>query len=85
MLRVTRIEESGKIVLRLEGKLVGPWVTELADVCSEAKNSLIQPQTIDLNEVTFADVDGLSLLRRLRNCGYRLQNCQPLLKEELKF
>jgi len=83
MLRVTQIEDSGRTVLRLEGKLIGPWVAELAGVCSKAE-ALSAQRTLDLLDVTYADRDGIILLRRLQRSGYEFRHTPPLLCEELK-
>jgi ABC-type transporter Mla MlaB component len=51
--------------LRLEGRIAGPWVEELARVTHTA---LVEsPRVVlDLTDVTFVDASGVTLLRVLR-------------------
>jgi hypothetical protein len=68
--------------LRLEGKLVGPWVTELARSCNELPcppNRL----RLDLSAVTFVDRRSVALLRDLLARGATLAACSGLLAELL--
>ncbi len=64
MLRITQSEEDGQSLLRLEGKLVGPWVAELRGACERARVRGL-PLALDLAEVSFADGAGVALLREL--------------------
>lgn len=84
MLRITRIESlKGKVILRLEGKLVGPWVDELK-YCYEAERNNKRQLLLDLADLRFADYNGLALLRVVRESGVELAGCSPLLEEQLK-
>jgi hypothetical protein len=84
MLRISRIESaSSKVVLRLEGRLIGPWVDELRWCCAAVcKNG--DELSLDMTEVLFADYNGLVLLRALRESKIGLAGCSPLLAEQLK-
>ncbi len=83
MLRITeeRTREN-KLVLQLEGQLIGPWVSELNRLCEKSA-----PQgrgfSIDLALLSFADRDGISLLKDLRNRGAAVINGSPFLREQL--
>jgi ABC-type transporter Mla MlaB component len=70
------------LTLRLEGKLVGPWVTELARSCGEL---LCSPNhlRLDLAAVTFVDGPGVALLRDLLARGATLAACSGLVAELL--
>jgi len=83
MLRITAIESKGGVILRLEGKLIGPWVNELKSYCRNVreKGRLL---SLELTEVSFADRTGLALLRGLRESGVELASCPPFISEELK-
>lgn len=84
MLRISRIESSsGNVTLRLEGRLIGPWVDELRRCCATISNDGHQ-LALDLTEVLFADYKGLALLRTLRESNIRLAGCSPFLREQLK-
>ena len=71
------------VTLKLEGRLVGPWVAELKRAC-EPHLPERRAISLDLADVTFADEAGLSLLLRLRTQGVTLMNCSPFLEEELR-
>ena len=75
MLRITHAHGHESIsTLRLEGKLLGPWVAELARSCDELP---CPPNTLhlDLSAVTFVDGPGVALLRDLIGRGARLSAC----------
>ena len=71
------------ITLRLEGRVVGPWVSELRQIC-EPLVSDGSKLTLDLREVVFADEDGVALLASLRSRGTKLLNATPFVEEQLK-
>jgi hypothetical protein len=69
MLRITpEIETPACRMLKLEGKLVGPWVATLAEACREA-DAAGKGLCLDLRAVSFVDGDGVRLLRELRGEG----------------
>jgi hypothetical protein len=83
MLRITHVRggESAP-TLRLEGKLLGPWVAELGRACHELS---CPPDRLylDLAAVTFADGRGVELLRDLLGRGATLTACSGLVAELL--
>ena len=84
MLRITEVHSgNGHVSLRLEGRIVGPWVDELKIACEQ---SLARKQTIklDLAEVTYLDRNGVELLRKFKNQNIRLERCSPFVTQELK-
>ena len=83
MLRITHAQGHDSIwTLRLEGKLVGPWVTELARSCNELP-SAPDCLRLDLSAVTFVDKPGVALLRDLIGRGATLAACSGLVAELL--
>ena len=60
----------------LEGRLVGPWVEELRRVVDGAEPGGV---TLDLGALSFADGDGLTLLRSLRDSGVELASPSPFM------
>jgi ABC-type transporter Mla MlaB component len=68
--------------LRLEGKLLGPWVPELLRVCNELSCS-VDLLHLDLSTVTFVDGAGVALLRDLLGRGARLVACSCLVADLL--
>jgi hypothetical protein len=84
MLRITHTQgHDSALTLRLEGKLLGPWVTELARLCNELPcppNRL----RLDFSAVTFVDGPGVALLRDLLGRGATLAACSGLVAELLQ-
>lgn len=71
MLRIHRLQQRDTIRFRLEGKLLGPWVDELAATLDRETGPLAAVE-LDLSEVTFVDAAGTGLLRSLVSAGVRL-------------
>ena len=84
MLRITQlVSEDRSLTLRLEGRVVGPWVEELERTCS----SLLARHpstTLELTGVAFLDADGAELLLRLQEQGVRLTGGSAFLREYLE-
>jgi ABC-type transporter Mla MlaB component len=84
MLRISNTESTeDETRLRLDGRLVGPWVSELMLTCGAvlAKGKQIR---IDCAGVTFVDSDGIAALRSLKESTVQLINCSPLLILQLE-
>ena len=80
-------EDEQTITLKLEGRVVGPWVAELEKECKKCllkKNGLI----LDLSGVSYIDERGVNMIRRF--LGSRIQSVggslflKGLMKEEKK-
>ncbi len=75
MLRITLLREPGPPMLKLEGKLSGPWVPELERSWNECLNEgLARPVQVDLSEVTFISTEGETLLKTMFQQGADLQS-----------
>jgi hypothetical protein len=75
VLRIADLADSaGNPSLRVEGKVVGPWVAELRDIAIRrlARSGAL---VIDLSALTFADPAGIALLRDLATRGVTFVNC----------
>jgi len=83
MLKISEPRANHVVTLKLEGRLVGPWVAELEKACAEHLAAM-RSINLDFADVTFADRTGLALLRCLRARGVKLVNCSPFLEEELR-
>jgi ABC-type transporter Mla MlaB component len=84
MLRITQIEHAkSTVTLRLEGRVIGPWVAELARACEPvlAAGRALQ---LHLGEVQFMDAGGIALLTELRSRSVVLIHCPPFAAEQLK-
>jgi len=70
MLKITTVTEPDRIRLKLDGKLAGPWVEELARAWeSTTGGSEHRHIVVNLSEVTFIDADGKRLLARMFQQG----------------
>lgn len=82
-----KISQAGKanhfVTLKLEGRVVGPWVGELQQAC-ELILSEDRKLKLDLAEVSFADADGVVTLNSLKSRGVAFTNCSPFVQEQLK-
>ena len=83
MLRITEIaqNDSGR-TFTLEGKLLGPWVDELRNVCTQPLERLEQVG-LDLAAVTFVNAAGAELLRELIRKGIIITRCSAFVAELL--
>ena len=73
MLKITSLTNAESTVLRLEGRLAGPWVQEL-ERCwdSIVGTTTIHPLSVDLSAVTYVDSDGKNLLKKIHQQGSKL-------------
>lgn len=66
MLRITVEENSKTIVIKLEGRIAGPWVAELGRLWEETAPAVAQRKlSLDLRGTTFADTEGIRILRAI--------------------
>jgi ABC-type transporter Mla MlaB component len=84
MLKISQIQPvNHAVTLRLEGRVVGPWVTELQKACGQVLKDGMSLR-LHLAEVEFMDVQGVALLTDLRSRGVILSECSPFVAEQLK-
>jgi len=84
MLKIQRLDlQDGTVALQLAGRIVGPWVGELNRSC-ERLLDVDGTLSVDLAGVSFADRDGVELLRSLRARHVALFNCSPFVAEQLR-
>ena len=79
MLKITEIgrNDSGR-TFKLEGKLLGPWVDELLNVCTQPLDRAEQV-ALDLAAVTFVNAEGTELLRELIRQGIIITQCSAFV------
>jgi hypothetical protein len=83
MLMITRSEESDlTLTLKLEGKLLGPWIGELESACG-ASRVPVDRVRLDLCDLTFVDATGALFLARLIRDGARVIACSGFVAEML--
>ena len=84
MLKISKVEPNNHAVtLRLEGRIVGPWVEELRQVCHSvvAESRTLQLQLAD---VDYVDAEGVALLVTLRSRDVSFADPPPFITEQLK-
>jgi anti-anti-sigma regulatory factor len=84
LLRITRSTKDGTEWLKLEGKLVGPWVEECRAACARGTDHG-RRLALDLSEVTFVDADGVHLLRELVEQGAEIPVRSNFVAELLRL
>ena len=84
MLRIDRAYENLFIVkLKLEGTLVGEWVSLMEEKileCLENNKKVL----LDFSELRFVDEHGMEMLRRLPPEKIAITNCPRFIEELLK-
>jgi hypothetical protein len=68
--------------VKLEGKLLGPWVEEVRHHFMAVDRGLLP--RLDLSCVTFVDRDGTELLRQLLRQGIQIESCSAFVAELLR-
>ena len=78
MLRITIHSTADSITFQLEGRLVGPWVTELRDCWRRTPSAGLRAVHIDLRGVTYVDAAGEKLLADMyrQGAGLLASGCQ---------
>jgi hypothetical protein len=83
MLRIWIAPTDGGVIVRLEGRLLSAWRDELLDACDRAAHGGAQVR-LDLHSLTYADADGIELLRTLIDeRGVALGACSRFVAELL--
>jgi hypothetical protein len=84
MLRLTRIADASSAqMIRLEGKLLEPWIEEVRRACASGLD--VPGRTrLDLSALTFVDAAGERLLRELIGCGVEVAACSSYVAELLR-
>ena len=69
--------------MRLEGKLLEPWVDEVRTLFPPAAGDLLP--RLDLSALTFVDAIGTELLRQLLRQGVAIESCSPFVAALLQL
>jgi anti-anti-sigma regulatory factor len=84
MLRISQDGATDRSVgLKLEGRVVGPWVGELRRICEPLLGG-DRGLTLDLAEVSYVDAEGAATLESFRSRGARLERCSPFVAQQIK-
>lgn len=71
------------VTLRLDGEVTGRWVEVLRRSCDVALRGGAR-LTLDLSHVSFADAEGIALLRSLANRQVLLVNASPFVTQQVR-
>ena len=83
MLRISANEIAGEpLTLRLDGQVNGQWVELLQRTCEAHLKKGVQV-ALDLKNVSFADRDGIALLRSLKDRRVEILNALPFIAEQI--
>jgi anti-anti-sigma regulatory factor len=83
MLMITPLDASDRgRTLKVEGKLLAPWIGELEAACREAR-AMRSPVCLDLRGLTFVDAEGARLLASLIRDGAEVIGCSGFVAEML--
>jgi ABC-type transporter Mla MlaB component len=84
MLKISKGKKTKQtMMLRIEGRLVGPWVAELEQNCEPLLRDA-RKLKLELTEMVFVDEAGAALLMSLKHQGATLLNASPFVEEQLK-
>ncbi len=83
MLRITRSAHFDGRTVKLEGKLLEPWVDEVRQLFV-ASDGAPFPR-LDLAGLAFVDAAGARLLRELVTNGVQIESCAPYVAELLHW
>lgn len=84
MLKLTRLSRNVPVLtVKLEGQLLGPWVSAVRDACRE-RGRRSGRLLLDLAAVTYADAAGAQLLRELVGEGVEIAACSGFVGELLR-
>ena len=84
MLKVLSIADGkpDRRVIRIEGKLIGRWVPELKKFC-EPMLTRGERFSLDCENLTFADAEGIALMRTLQHRQVPLLKCSAFMNLRL--
>jgi len=84
-LRITVVDSSDSVVrLRVEGRLTGRSIEELQHACDLHALADGMPLVLDLADLSFADAEGIGLLRDLKRHRVTFVNLLPFLALQLR-
>ena len=82
MIRITTTVKGSATTIKADGRLLSGDAAELMRVCEGCST----PVVIDLSDLSFADDEGATVLKKLRACGATLVGTRPyvamVLEEE---
>jgi ABC-type transporter Mla MlaB component len=84
MLKISEAKTANcSATLKLEGRVIGPWVDELRDICDKllAEGRAVR---LDLTDVSYVDADGVAALTSFKSRGVKLRNSSSFVEQQIK-
>ena len=75
-IRIDIESEGPDVVLHVAGRLTGPAITQLSDVCEPMESHYV----LDLSKLMFADDAGAEAIRRLCERGAEIRGASTFIK-----
>ena len=75
-IRIDIESEGPEPVLRVSGRLTGPAITQLSDVCEPMEGHYV----LDLSKLKYADDSGADVIRALREKGAEIRGASYFIK-----
>ena len=86
MLRISTSIAADKMpVVKLEGKLLTPWLDEVREACCSAQGEAAQCFALDLTALTYVEPARIELLQELLRRGARMAGCSRFVAELLNL
>jgi len=84
MLKITRVTWSNQeVTLQLDGRVADQWIQLLSE-CTESVLEEGLQLTLDLENISFIDCEGLALIKSLMGRGVRQVNAPLFVAEQLR-
>ena len=84
MLKITRVARSNQeVTLQLDGRVADLWI-ELLSECTESVLAEGLRLTLDLENISFIDCEGLALIKSLMGRGVQQVNAPLFVAEQLR-
>ena len=75
-IRIDIEAEGPDVVLQIAGRLTGPAITQLVDVCEPLEGHIV----LDLSKLKFTDDSGAEAIRTLREKGVGVRGASSFIK-----
>jgi outer membrane protein len=73
VMKISAVTDEGRTILKVEGRVAGPWVKELEQAWERAREAGGGGEVaVDLSRATFIDAEGKKLLERMHRGGSKL-------------
>src|SRR6185295_11293069 len=84
MLKITRVAWSNQeVTLQLDGRVADQWIELLSESAESALEEGLR-LTLDLENISFIDCEGLALIKSLMGRGVRQVNAPLFVAEQLR-